>query len=354
MIDLQPYWDKWKWLAWTVVVSLLVYLGLRYLLPILLPFLISLLLAKMAEPMVKALHERWGVSVKLATPIVLLLIMTAFLITLFLFGVALFNQVKGVLVNFPVYQNKFIHYIGNACQDFDELFRLRDGESWRFVNDNADYLSNVIVEKILPTMTKKTLMAIVWAFGALAITFIVFISALLILEDMEEWDDKYRRSRLYPYLHPILGKLANTGTAFIRAQAIILGSVALSCSVGLWLIGNPYFLLLGLLIAVMDAFPILGSGMALVPWALVEAIRGDFYQASVLITLYTLCLTIREVLEPKLVGNRIGVKPLFILMASFIGIHLFGFSGVFLGPIALVTIKVLLSTPPPKRSDLNS
>lgn len=344
MDEYKIYFNKWKWLIFLVGITISVYMGFQYLLPLILPFLISLLLARMVSPIVKTIKNRWNIPTKLAAPIVLLMVMAILFVILSCFGVSLFNQIRKGLTNFPIYQNKFNDYIGNVCVSCDDFFGLSDGDSWRFVSDNMDNFTNVVVEKFVPTMTQKTIMAIIWVFGAIAIIFVVFISALLILEDMDELRLKYQESKVYPYLYPILRKLGSAGVAFVRAQAIILGGIAVSCSVGLWLIGNPYSLILGILIAVLDALPFIGSGIMLIPWAVVQLINGNFYHASVLITLYAICLAIREILEPKLIGNRVGVRPIFIIMASFIGIKLFGLGGVFLGPIGLVMIKVTLES----------
>jgi sporulation integral membrane protein YtvI len=344
LLEYGPYYKKWKWLIWLIVVIFSVYIGFQYLLPLVLPFLVSLLLARLVSPMVKSLHKKWNIPIKLGAPIVMLLVMAIFLILLSCFGLSLFKQIKGVLTNFPIYQNRIVDYFEDICRTCDDMFHLGDGASLKFVNDNMNNLTNMVVDKVIPTMTQKTITAFVWTLGAVAVFIIIFISALLILEDMDEWKDKYQGSKAYPYLHPILNNLGSAGKAYLRAQIIILGSIAVSCAIGLWLIGNPYFLLIGILIALLDALPIIGSGMILIPWAIIQAISGNFYQASVLISLYAVCLAIREILEPKLIGNRIGVKPIFILMASFVGIKLFGLAGIILGPIALVTIKVCLES----------
>ena len=96
--------------------------------------------------------------------------------------------------------------------------------------------------------------------------------------------------------------------------------------------------------AVFDAFPVLGSGLILVPWAIICLLQGHYVQTAILIAMYLLCVLVREGLEPKLLGNRIGIPPLYTLMAVYVGVELFGVWGVILGPFGLVIIRAVLVT----------
>jgi len=106
----------------------------------------------------------------------------------------------------------------------------------------------------------------------------------------------------------------------------------------LTLLGNRYAVLLGIGIAIVDALPILGSAMIYIPWAIASLINGDILTAAILFSTFLICQVIREILEPKLIGNRIGIKPLYTLMSMFVGLKLFSIAGFFLGPIGLLII----------------
>jgi predicted PurR-regulated permease PerM len=120
--------------------------------------------------------------------------------------------------------------------------------------------------------------------------------------------------------------------------------VAAVSAAGLCLIRNPYALLLGILIGIVDAFPVLGSGSILVPWAVAELIGKDFFQAAVLLTIYVITMLAREVMETHLMGKEIGLKPLYVLMAVYVGMKLFGVGGIFLGPVGLTILKTVAET----------
>jgi sporulation integral membrane protein YtvI len=167
---------------------------------------------------------------------------------------------------------------------------------------------------------------------------IVFVAAVLIVKDLPSFHKRYEHNDFYKDMHKVTEKLSDAGIAYLRSQLIIMMIVAVICVLGLTLIKNDYAVLLGLGIAIMDALPILGSGIIFIPWAIIMLMNGNIFTAAILVTTYLLCQIIREVLEPKLIGNSIGIKPIFTLIAMYVGVKLFSIAGFFLGPIGLVII----------------
>lgn len=105
-----------------------------------------------------------------------------------------------------------------------------------------------------------------------------------------------------------------------------------------------YPLLIALITAFIDALPILGSGTVMIPWAIISALDGDFYLGISIISLWIIMCVVRQLIEPKLVSNKIGIHPIFTLIAMYTGFKLLGLIGMLLGPIALIIIKSIFST----------
>ena len=98
----------------------------------------------------------------------------------------------------------------------------------------------------------------------------------------------------------------------------------------------------------MDAFPILGTGTILLPWALVYFLQADSARAIGLVSLYVTVTLVRSALEPKLLGRHLGLDPLITLMVMYAGYKLWGISGMLLAPIlAVIAIQIL---PEPRAS----
>ena len=136
----------------------------------------------------------------------------------------------------------------------------------------------------------------------------------------------------------MVGRLWQLGGDYLKAQAVIVLVVIALCVTGLWLMGNPYALLAGILIGLLDALPFIGTGTILLPWALIQVFRKEFFKAAACATLFLVANTAREVLEPKLLGKKLGVYPIVIAAAVYGGMYLYGAAGVVLGPLTLLIV----------------
>ncbi|MBE6720629.1 MAG: sporulation integral membrane protein YtvI [Ruminococcaceae bacterium] len=143
---------------------------------------------------------------------------------------------------------------------------------------------------------------------------------------------------------------SNTIFKMIKAYALIMFITFMELFLGfsfLSLIGvmsNKYFLFIAILIAIFDIMPIAGSGGVLIPWAFVSLIMQNYRQAIGLIVMYIIITVIRQYIEPKIVGDSLGVHPLVTLMGLYFGLKLFGFLGMFIVPITVMTLKAFNDT----------
>ncbi len=102
---------------------------------------------------------------------------------------------------------------------------------------------------------------------------------------------------------------------------------------------NSYFIWIAAGISVFDILPVAGSGGILIPWALFSLILGNYKQAIGILVIYAAISVIRQYIEPKIVGNSLGVHPIVTLMGLYFGLKLFGFIGMFIVPITIMTLK---------------
>ena len=140
--------------------------------------------------------------------------------------------------------------------------------------------------------------------------------------------------RLWAYLKEAL-------LGWIKAQGILMAVTFGILLTGLFFLRVQGAPLLAVLIALMDALPVLGAGLALIPWALVELILGNYGRGLGIAGIYAVTLAVRNALEPQVVGRQIGLHPLVSLIAFFLGWRLAGLMGMLLGPIlALILVKL--------------
>lgn len=131
----------------------------------------------------------------------------------------------------------------------------------------------------------------------------------------------------------------------LRAYGIIMFITFCELFLGLTILNligvmdNGYVFMIAIAIAVFDILPVAGSGGILIPWAVVSVILGSYPQAIGLIIIYVVITVIRQYIEPKIVGTSLGVHPIITLAGLYFGLKLFGFMGMFIVPLAVMTLK---------------
>ena len=139
-------------------------------------------------------------------------------------------------------------------------------------------------------------------------------------------------------LHEIKFYLHEAVFAYLKAQCILMSITFVEVFIGLSVLNVKYAFLFALIIAIVDAIPVFGTGTILIPWAIYNVIVGRFSFAVGLVIIYAVCLVVRQFLEPKILSSQIGVHPLLTLLAMYVGYRTIGIIGMIFGPlIALVT-----------------
>ena len=126
--------------------------------------------------------------------------------------------------------------------------------------------------------------------------------------------------------------------AYLKAHLSIMGIITTVCIGGFFLLRIPYAFGIGLAVGVFDALPFFGTGTVLVPWALLDFLLGNYGNAAGCLAIYVVCSLIRQLLEPKLVGKRLGVPPLAVLASIYIGIQIYGGMGLVMGPVSALLL----------------
>ena len=149
-------------------------------------------------------------------------------------------------------------------------------------------------------------------------------------------------------MHRFLEGLGRVKTALLgwgKAQLKLMGLTWVILTLGLVLLRIPYAPVWAAAVALVDAFPVLGTGTVLLPWALVCFLQEDTARAVGILSTYALITMTRSVLEPKLLGNHMGLDPLVTLVALYAGFRLWGFGGMLLAPVLAVAATQMLREP---------
>jgi sporulation integral membrane protein YtvI len=348
------YSFNFKWIFTVSLITLGVYLSFRYLLPLILPFIFAYFLAWIIRPVVELLNKKLKLPRILGGTLSLLLLAGVFGTAICMLINILIKEAIAMFRNIPVYINVVADKLDAICKYCDELMGIDGGTVRGIVDEHLTQSVNNLKSSLMPKLTGHTIAITIWIIAFMSILLIVFIAAILIAKDLPEFHKKYDKSPLYREIHKVTSKLSEAGIAYLRTQLIIMVIVAVVCVIALVILKNDYAFMIGLGIAILDALPILGIGLVLVPWTIISLIQGKLFVAAILFTAFLISQVVREVLEPKLIGNRIGIKPLYTLIAMYVGVKLFSIAGFFLGPIGLVIITTIYHVINDKSDDFKS
>lgn len=142
-------------------------------------------------------------------------------------------------------------------------------------------------------------------------------------------------------LSRIKKEAAVAAIGYLRSYSLILLITFAEIFFGLSVLGVEYSFLIAAISAIVDILPVLGVGIVLLPWALFCLITKDIFLGIGLIILYVIIVVVRQFIEPKIIGENLGLHPLLTLAAFYLGYRLFGFAGIILAPIGLVIWKAL-------------
>ena len=336
-------------LAKIISIILGIYLIIQYLLPFILPFLLGAALALAADPMVIFFNEKLrfprgfsaivGVSMTFSILFMVFVILCVMLLRqLQAFSGILPNMEQTLRSGMDVLSHWLLGLANEAPEALQEPLS-RNVENL-FSNGSAlleratGYLLH-LASGILSQLPNGA-----FAFGTgLISSFMISAKLPKIRHGLAA---RFPAEKVQPYLES-LKSLKNALFGWLKAQVKLSGVTFGLLTAGLLLMQIPYGLLWSFLVALLDAFPILGTGAVLVPWSLISFLQGSSLQAFGLLGLYAVVTVTRTILEPRLVGAQLGLDPLVTLVCFYAGFRLWGILGMILAPMLAVTAVQLTS-----------
>lgn len=327
-------------------IVLLLYLFLTRFFVYILPFILAWAIALLVNPLVDFLERKTRLPRGLFS-ICSVLLLYAVLTLLIIAGTSrLIIELSNMLERMPQYAvilrraaEDWIAYAQNIYINLTpETTEVVRSGIINLINSLASAISGAIGRSMsLLSIFPKTLLFII----------VTMVSSYMMSKDMYQIrniiasqvpEDVIKRIKsVYTDLVKALG-------GFIRAQLAIMGITFLITITGLYLIGVPYALTMAIIIGVVDALPIFGTGAVIIPWAAVNIIMKNYSLAIALLVLYGVIVVTRQITEPKIMGKNIGLHPLATLISLYIGMRIFGIIGILIGPLTIIVIKALQKT----------
>ena len=317
----------------------------RWLLPVVLPFLIAMGLARLMEPAVRFMHKKWRFPRKIGAALLTLLIVAAIVGAVWFILSWLFWEINGLIERAP----ELIARLPEMNESWTEKLNRWIEAAPLSMRDTLSNAAEGVMEglsaipaKVVGWLTnwltgfaKKLPYIILFVFALVLSTFLISADYPGITKSLLKPFSKKTRDKILS----VKTRLVNTLGKWLKAQGMIMLITFGELLLGFMILRIPTALLAASLIALVDALPVLGAGLCLIPWAIISLASGDSFQAAGLAVIYGAVVLVRGFLEPKLVGDQIGLGALPTFMAMYAGFVLSGVLGMITFPILLITGK---------------
>ena len=327
-----------------LLLLLFVWLAGKYLLPFLFPFLLGTGLALASEPAVKLSVKRLGLSRGAAAGAGVTLTLVLLLGIILFLGALLVRELGTFAQQIPQVARQSAGLLEEALTSLsarapEPVGPVLTNSIHRFFQDTS-VLTDQAVQKMPGLLTgflgKLPGSAMSLGTGLLSG---YFISARL--PKLKAWGAEHVPAVWREKVLPTLSHLRSSLGKWLLAQGKLMAVTYGIVTAGLLLLRIPYAFAWALLVAAVDAIPLLGTGTVLLPWALTKLLQGQPLIAAGLVVLYLVAMVTRTVLEPRFYGRHLGLDPLVMLIFLYFGYRLWGFSGIVVSPLLAATTKAL-------------
>ena len=332
--------DKFVYILLTM---LAVYIFARFLIAYFAPFIIGYFISLIIGKPVDFLHSKLKIWRGVCVMFMLLLSISIILAIGTLLVMRLMHEIRELVPRIPEYTAVITDAIDRAQYRFEGFLTDTPYIFGVSINEIISNFGTNIADSLTPFATQGVLNAATSLPNLILVIVFSIISAFFFTKDKQIINSVLANNMPAGIVRSVRnfkqGMSAAAG-GYIKAQLILMSLVTAISFLGLTIIGNQYAIFIGLGIGFLDLLPILGAGAVLVPWAIISFINGNVQLGVSLLVLYLVCMLTRQSLEPKIVGEHIGVHPLLTLMSLFVGLTLFGPIGIILGPFIAIAIKV--------------
>jgi len=305
------------------------------------PFLLALVVAIFIEPLTAFLIRVSGGKLnRVAAGTISSTLFTVVLLGLMaLLGAQIVSELVAFWKRVPGFVSNWNVYLQDAMDNARELYEHLPPETVAQIEAWLSGLGGTLTQAA--TKLSGTFISLAGEIPNLIIFFIVFLVAVYMfsysLPTMKSSFLSIFAEESRKQVEEVLDNLRRSIFGFLRSQLILSALTYIITLGGFLLLGVKYPMAIALLVVIVDIMPILGTGSVLVPWACyLILMNGDWYTGIGLIALFIFITVFRRVIEPKVLGDSVGISALAALISLYVGLKLAGVIGVFLGPLVVI------------------
>lgn len=334
------------------VFALLLYFGVPrlgrlaiYIFGLISPFVIAYICARLINPAADRLQKHVKLSRSITVALIIVLFVSILAAVAGFVGYKIYHEVKSFAQNWPETLDMLRANWHSLVQKWNEIY-----------SNSPDAVKNVL-DRMGENLSKQTMsfasefrvmdgaQGIAKAIPGVLIWVIIFVIALFFMVAQKE--------SVNAFISRLLGEKGRAKLVefkrecriyfwgYIKAQLILMLIIFVLISVILWLFGAPYSIAIAAVTALLDALPVLGSGLTLWPLAVIYFMNGNLVVGIGYIATYIAVQILRRILEPKLVSDKMGMNPILTLFSMYVGYVWWGIIGLLIGPMILMLLVSL-------------
>ncbi len=334
-----------------ILVSVLILLGCIFLVPKLvlffMPFVIGWIISCIANPLVVLLERKLKIRRKAGTVVVIVCVIAAVSGIGYGLGVVLWRQISGFIEEIP----SMWEAVKKDFDAFGVLIQQYIGVRAPKLADALNNLGNTIGEMItdlpksLNFSTFEDMGSMVGNIASVIVSIIMcMLSAYFFIADREwigNFVNQFLPENIVHKYDVFASSLRQAVGGYFKAQLRIEIWMYVLLLIGLTVLNVRYSLVIALLMAFLDFLPFFGTGIVLVPWAVVTAIGGNYLRAFGFLVIWGVGQLFRQLIQPKIMGESIGMEPVPTLFLLFIGYRIAGVGGMLIAvPLGIIVVNM--------------
>ena len=324
---------------------------IRFALPALFPFVVAFIVTLILRPIVRFLHEKLKMNTRFVSVVLVILFYGTIGVLVIWMIIELVSLLADKVKDLPsFFQNQIRPFLVTLFAEIQKMLHNFDPEMAIDFDATANSLLSSLGSTVMSIsgqfVGKLTDIAVSVPTFLLNIVIMVVATIFLIVdyESIRTFIKRQLPDKTNELMHNIASHLGGVIKKYLLSYSLIMLITFGEIFAGLSIIGVKYSALLAALIAIFDILPVVGSGLVLVPWAIISLIIGNIGLGVGLFILWAIVCVVRQIIEPKIVGSNVGMHPFLTLFAMLAGNFIYGGIGILLLPITLALCQSLNSS----------
>lgn len=310
------------------------------------PFVIALVIASIAEPLIKLFMKKLKWKRKLASSIALIVIVSILILIISILVSNIISESLKLVENLNVYIADAYNYGMGVLKDVQEgriqipqeVMEIAQKSYSGLLEGIKTFLGNFFTG-VLNTITAIPTWFTYGFITILAVVFICFDRDYVI-----EICKKHIPNTWLEKIKMVFKETFSVAIQYIKAEAKLSSICFILVLIGLFImnllgVSIGYPIIMAIFIGFVDLLPLFGAGAVMVPWVGYLVLTGNMPAAIGVGILWIVWAIIKNLLEPKMISKQMGMHPIFTLIAMYTGFKIWGVLGLMLGPIVLLILK---------------